>query len=104
MEPTFSLTSESLILKCNSEGAPSTTTLWSKDGTLLLGMDGMTTTSSSLEMGAIRYSSALVLKEEETGLFSCDVYSEWMRADKAISGRKRELTSPYKQYWRLNRI
>lgn len=78
-----------MALSCTSRGAPTTAILWTRE-TLLLeaGVDADISESSSLEGGSAQYTSTLMLDAEETGLFSCDAYTEWTLPSRADSGRK----------------
>ena len=96
VEPGYEVTNRSLVLDCHTQGLPVTAALFSKDGVLLSGREeGLVSSSFPLTQvggGSHReaaYENSLSLTDPSmTGLFSCNIHSDWVMADKTESGRK----------------
>ena len=96
VEPGYEVTNHSLVLHCHTQGLPVTAALFSKDGILLGGQEeGLVSSSFPLTQeggGSHReaaYENSLSLADPSvTGLFSCDIHSDWVMANKTESGRK----------------
>lgn len=92
MEPRYRVTNHNLILECNARGLPSTTTLWSRDGIRITPTDSQTLVMDSTlvefqDNRLAQYRNTLAMTEGVFGVMSCDVYGDWVTADKRDSGR-----------------
>ena len=84
------------VLNCISDGLPATATLWNKDGILI----SLNTTSneeiySSLQTLMVAsdasYNNILTIHSSSLqGIYTCDIYSDWMSTDLSDSGRECE--------------
>lgn len=89
LEQKYRVTEEwGLVLECHTRGLPATATLWSRDGALITSDDTDATALSDYR--ASHYLTTLTLSGR--GLFSCDIYSDWVTTDKRNSGRQSELS------------
>jgi hypothetical protein len=91
LEQGYRVSTDGLTIECNSRGLPSTTTLWSEDGRLLTSADVYTPETRVLRhYQSTQYSNSLTLDllKDVVGIISCDVYGDWVTADKRNSGRQ----------------
>ena len=97
VELNYHATSQGLVLHCDARGSPSTAVLWYQDGILISDKDGQLMTSSILPStspsggddhnGGVVYRHSLKVFKENVGVYSCDVFSKWIMADRSSSGR-----------------
>ncbi len=88
----------SVTLVCATTGLPATANLWSKDGILLIlnetfYEDLYVTRQDLTDAYTASYSNTLEInleRGEVDGVYGCDVYSDWARADYTLTGRERK--------------
>ncbi len=97
------ITPSSVVLVCATTGLPSTATLWSKDGLLLslnesYSIDTYITGQVLTDAHTSSYMNTLEIMTDggaPSGVYGCDVYSDWVTADFLQSGRESEPFGSY---------
>lgn len=96
----YEATPEGLVLLCESRGSPSTATLWFKDDIFIPDTDDLFTIPAALSSsksdsrgsrGKVYRHSLEVFEGDVGGVYSCDVSSKWVMADRSSSGRTSKL-------------
>lgn len=87
----YHMTPSSVFLNCITSGLLPTTVLWSKDGAML---SQNITTQRLTNPATALYSNILSWDtsggENLRGMYSCNVYMDWVTADNSRSGRERK--------------
>lgn len=87
---------DQIVLNCISDGLPATAALWNLDGILIslnsTSNEGLYSTVQMVTVASkASYSNTLMIQSSSLeGIYTCDVYSDWMSTDLSDAGRECE--------------